>query len=126
MGGLIPTATIEKDGLMSAIYRRRIVHIGLPGISTTAKQIASYRKISGYAGHTLNIVVGSFRASCNFILYCDQAANNADFYVKGFGVAERDFKILIIDDGEEYKIYITGTYPSVYDKPSALVESTSD
>lgn len=126
MGGLLPAATSEKNGLMPAIYRRRITHVQLPQINTDACHVATYKKSSTYYGHVIRLLIGSFKTSCELLLSCDHVLNTYNFKLKGYGFSESYIKMIIVESDSDFKVYLTGSYISSYSLSYALIESTSD
>lgn len=126
LGGLLPVATEENNGLYPIEYRRRVVYSQMPLINTQARLIAEYHKTNTYYGHAIRIFVGSFKTSCNLILWCDHATVNYNFTLKGYGVASVYSQILITETDSKFLIYISGSYNSQYSACNALIESTSD
>lgn len=126
MGGLLPAATPEKNGLMAKEYRRRIVYAQMPLIDTKARLIAEYGKVNTYYGHAIRLLIGSFKTSCDLVLLCDHAANSYNFNAKGYGTANIYSKIIIVETDSKFLVYITGTFNSQYSACNVLLESTSD
>lgn len=126
MGELLPAATATTNGLMPKEYRSRIVYKQMPLIDTKARLIAEYEKVNTYYGHAIRLLIGSFKTSCDLILWCDHSLNTYVFNAKGYGTAYDGAKIIISETDSKFLVYITGTYSSQYSASNVLLESTSD
>lgn len=120
-------ATSGKKGLMDATYRSRIIYTDLPNINEKAKKVVSFRKNNGYLNSSALMKINMFQVSSvvnlnvfyangNYIFDCTDMTSTRD---------NTGFKILIVDEGDYFDAYITGSYASAYSSGGALI-MTSD